>query len=40
MTMLTEVRALTQKPALRALADHNTQLRPIHLRQLFAEAEA
>jgi glucose-6-phosphate isomerase len=34
--MLTEVRALTQRPAWRALADHYTQLRPIHLRQLFA----
>jgi glucose-6-phosphate isomerase len=34
--MLTEVRTLTQRPAWRALADHYTQLRPIHLRQLFA----
>jgi glucose-6-phosphate isomerase len=34
--MLTEVRALTQRPAWRALADHYAQLRPIHLRQLFA----
>ena len=34
--MLTEVRALTRKPAWRALADHYTQLRSLHLRQLFA----
>jgi glucose-6-phosphate isomerase len=36
--MRTEVRALTQTPAWRALADHYTQLRPIHLRQSFAAA--
>jgi glucose-6-phosphate isomerase len=35
--MLTEVLTLTQKPAWRALADHYTQLRPIHRRQLFAD---
>jgi glucose-6-phosphate isomerase len=35
--VVTDVHALTRKPAWRALADHYTRLRTIHLRQLFAD---
>jgi glucose-6-phosphate isomerase len=35
--MIADVRALTQRPAWRALAGHYQQLRPAHLRQLFAD---